>query len=219
MAGTTWMAAARADHRDAAPGEVDVVAPLGGVERGAFEAVEPGERRHGGHRELPAGGEQHVGLVRARARLQLPLRALGVPARLEHLSPRPDAVEHAVAAGDVLEVGLDLGLRRVAARPPRVGRERELVEVRRDVAGGTRVRVVVPDAADALAALEDRDVVVARAAQQRDRADAAEAAADDGDRRRSRAMAVSVGSATHEPQRSTRPLGGVERRSSLVPTG
>jgi hypothetical protein len=105
-----------------------------------------------------------------------------------------------VAAGDVLEVGLDLGLRRVAARPPGVGRERELVEVRRDIAGGAGVGVVVPDAADALAALEDRDVLVARAAQQRDRADAAEAAADDGDRWRSAPIAISVGNATHWPE-------------------
>jgi hypothetical protein len=156
-------AAPRADDRDAAPGEVDVVAPLGGVERGAFEALEPGERRHGRHRQLTAGGEQHVGLVRAGARLQLPRRPLRVPARLEHLGPGPDAVEHAVAGGD-------------------------------------GVGVVVPDAADALAALEDRDVLVARAAQQRDRADAAEAAADDGDRWRSAPIAISVGNATHWPE-------------------
>jgi hypothetical protein len=41
---------------------------------------------------------------------------------------------------------------------------------------------VLPDAADALAALEHRDVGMAGAAQHRRRADAGEAAADDGDR-------------------------------------
>ena len=92
-----------------------------------------------------------------------------------------DPVEHAVAPRDVLEVGLDLGLRRVAARPARVRLEGELVEVRGDVAGGAGIGVVVPDAADPLAALEDRDVVVAGAAQHHGRADAAEAAADHGD--------------------------------------
>ena len=91
------------------------------------------------------------------------MRALLVPARALDLGAGADAVEHAVGARDVLEVGLDLRLRRVAARPARVRRERELVQVRRHVAGGARVGVVVPDAADALAALEDRDVVVARA--------------------------------------------------------
>ena len=99
-----------------------------------------------------------------------------------HLGARPDAVEHAVAARDVLEVGLDLRLRRVAARPARVGLERELVEVRRHVAGRAGIGVVVPDAADALALLEHGDVVVAGAPQHHDRADAGEAAADDGDR-------------------------------------
>ena len=45
-----------------------------------------------------------------------------------------------MAARDVLEVGLDLGLRRVAPRPARVRRERELVQVRRDVAARRRDR-------------------------------------------------------------------------------
>jgi hypothetical protein len=45
-----------------------------------------------------------------------------------------------------------------------------------------RVGVVVPDAPDPLAALEDGDVVVAGALQHGHRADAAEASADDGDR-------------------------------------
>ena len=89
-----------------------------------------------------------------------------------------------MAARDVLEVGLDLGLGRVAARPARVRVERELVQVRRDVAGGAGIGVVVPDATDALAALEHRHVLVAGPAQHHRRADAAEAAADDGDRPR-----------------------------------
>ncbi len=38
---------------------------------------------------------------------------------LRHLGVRADLLEHPVAARDVLEVGLDLGLRRVAARPVR----------------------------------------------------------------------------------------------------
>ena len=67
-----------------------------------------------------------------------------------------------MAARDVLEVGLDLRLGRVATRPPRVRVERELVQVRRDVAGGAGIGVVVPDTADALAALEHRHVVDSR---------------------------------------------------------
>ena len=58
--------------------------------------------------------------------------------------------------------------------------------MRRDVAGGAGIGVVVPDAADPLAALEDGDVLVPGAAQHGDGADAAEAAAHDGDRGRCR---------------------------------
>ena len=56
--------------------------------------------------------------------------------------------------------------------------------MRGDVAGGAGVGVVVPDAADALALLEDGDVLVAGALQHHGGADAAEAAADHGRRHR-----------------------------------
>jgi hypothetical protein len=188
--------AAGADHRHPPAGEVDVVAPSRGVERGALEAVQASDRRHRRHRELAAGGEEHVGLVRAGAGLQHPRGSLGVPACGLHLGGGADALQYPVASRDVLEIGLDLGLGGEAARPARVRGEGELVEVRRDVAGGTGVGVVVPDAADPFGALEHGDVVVAGAMQHRDGADAAEAPTDDGDRRRS-AMAVLVGSAAH----------------------
>ena len=118
------------------PVELDVVAPFGGVEGRTVEALEPGDRRHLRHRQLAAGGDQHVGLVRARARLRAPLAALARPSSRASPRCRADPIEHAVAARDILEVLLDLGLRRVAARPARVRRERELVQVRGDVARG-----------------------------------------------------------------------------------
>ena len=102
---------------------------------------------------------------------------------LVHLGAQPNAVEHAVAPRHVLHVGLDLCSRRVAPRPVRVGREGELVEVRGHVAGDARIGVEVPDAADPVAALEDRHVVVALPAEHHGRADPAEAAAHDGHRR------------------------------------
>ena len=60
---------------------------------------------------MPAGG----GVQRPRA-------ARLVPGRRGHVCVRPRPIEHALAARDVLEVRLDLGLRRVSPRPPRVGR-------------------------------------------------------------------------------------------------
>src|ERR1700737_98645 len=71
-----------------------------------------------------------------------------------------------------------------------MGREGELVEVRGNVARGAGIGVVVPNPADPLAALEDRDVVVARLVQHHGRADTAEPPADNGDRARPAAAPV-----------------------------
>ena len=65
-------AAARPEHGHAAAGQVDVVAPAGGVERGAGEGVEPRQRGDARDRQLPAGGDQDVGGEGPRARLQRP---------------------------------------------------------------------------------------------------------------------------------------------------
>src|SRR5262249_37351540 len=150
------------------------VAPLGGVEGRAFKAVEAADRRRLRHRELPAGRNQQVGLVRAGAGLKLPPTALLVPTCTSHLGPGTDLAEHTEAARDPFNVSLDLGLRRIAARPA-VGRKGVLVEMGRDVASGARVGVVLPDATDPLALLEDGDVLVALALQHHRSADAAEA--------------------------------------------
>jgi hypothetical protein len=190
-------ATAGADDGDALAGELDVVAPLRGVKRGAGEAVEAGDRGQLGDGELPAGGDQHVRFVVAVARFEQPRVAVLLPVRARDLDVRVDALEHAVAAGDVFEVLLDLGLGREAPRPARVGRERELVQVRGHVAGGAGIGVVVPRAADALAAVEDGHVVVAGAAQHDGGGDAAEARADDSDRSRQAATPVDVRNATH----------------------
>src|SRR5207244_11924179 len=115
-----------------------------GVERRAVKAVEPGDRRDAGDRQLPAGGHEYVGLVSAGACVERPFAVVAVPARPGDLGVRVDPVEHAVLTSDVLEVGLDLRLGRVAARPARVRFKRELVKVRWDVAGGAGIGGVVP---------------------------------------------------------------------------
>src|SRR5207253_2271577 len=124
--------------------------------------LEAGQRRHLRNRELAAGGDQDIGLVRSRAGLQPPLAALLVPARALHLGPGPDPVEHAEAPRDALYVGANLRPGREATRPG-IGCEGELVEVRGDVTGGTGVGVRAPDPADPIALLEDGDIVVALA--------------------------------------------------------
>src|SRR5215469_4544577 len=66
-------------------------------------------------------------------------------------------------------------------RPVGVRRERERVQVRRDVAGASGVGVVPPGAADRGRPLQDDEVGHARLAQPDARAEPAEASADDGD--------------------------------------
>ena len=127
-------AAAAADHRHAPAGEVDVMAPARRVEGRALEVVEPRQRRHARRRELAAGGDQHVGHARRRR-----LRCQRSPSQRAAVTSTPVRTPQRAAAHDVLEVGLDLGLRGVAPRPARVGLERELVQVRSDVAGRARI--------------------------------------------------------------------------------
>src|SRR6185369_8862110 len=88
---------------------------------------------------------------------------------------------HAEAIGAALQVGVDLRGGRVDVAPVGVGREGERVEVRLHVARAAGVRVVAPDAADVAGALEDEEVVDARLQEADGEAEAAEAAAGDGD--------------------------------------
>src|SRR3954453_20665631 len=87
-------------------------------------------------------------------------------------------------AGAALEIGEDLLAGRGAARPLGVGVERERVEGRRNVAGEAGVGVVAPDAADRGGLLEDGERVDPCLSQLDSEPDAAEAGADDRDRRR-----------------------------------
>src|SRR5437762_11717510 len=73
----------------------------------------------------------------------------------------------------------DLGLRRPLPRPVRLLLEREAVEEGRDVAGGARVGVVAPRAAEAVRLLEDRERVDPGLLQPDAEAEPREARADD----------------------------------------
>ena len=171
-------AATGSNDGDTLSGEVHVVPPLGGVERRALEGLEALDPWQLGNRELSAGDDQHVGLMITSACLDQPRVTGLLPVRADHLGTSTDLVEYAEVSGDTLEVGLDLGLRRVPARPPWVRGEGELVKMGRYVACRPGIGVVVPDSADALAALEDCDVLVSGPAQHDSCTDAAEAAAN-----------------------------------------
>src|SRR6201991_1783091 len=91
-------------------------------------------------------------------------------------------VAELIVGGDLLEVGQDLRLVGERLAPPRVQRVRVGVEVRRHIASGTGIGVVAPGAAEAIATVEDREVVTALVELNAHR-DAARACADDRDLR------------------------------------
>ena len=181
ISGTNWIALApvptTASRR---AGQVEVVVPLGGVEHGPLEVADPGQRRDRGPGELAAGGDQQIELgTLARVGDHGPASALGVEAGLGHLGAEPQVGCDAEVARALFEVGEDLPLRCVTARPVVPGRERERVQVRGHVAGGARVGVRAPDPADGVAPLEYGQLLEPGLAQPDRRADAAEAGADD----------------------------------------
>ena len=180
-------AGAGADHRHPLAGELDVVIPFGGVKDRALEVLDPGDRRDLGTAELAAGGDQEVELVAlAVGRDHRPAPRLRVEARLRDLDPEPQMRAQAELGDAVLEVGEDLGLRRVAARPAVAGRERERVQVRGHVAGRAGVGVGAPDAAHGVAALEDRQLLDSGLLEPDRDPDPAETRPDDADRERAR---------------------------------
>jgi hypothetical protein len=92
-----------------------------------------------------------------------------------------EPVQHAGLAGGALEVGVDLRLRAERARPVRVRREAERVELARHVAGGARVGVVAPGAADGRALVDDQEVTQAVLVELDRGAEPGEAGTDDED--------------------------------------
>src|SRR5204862_5115381 len=84
-------------------------------------------------------------------------------------------------AGDTTDVVVDLRLGREGRAPLGVRREAERVEVTRHVARAAGIGVVAPGAGDVVRALEDHEVVVARALQFGGDRKAGEARADDCD--------------------------------------
>src|SRR5580704_18810811 len=79
----------------------------------------------------------------------------------------------------MLEIGEDLSLGREESGPVGVVFERIGVEVRRNVAGNPRVRVVAPGSSETVASLEDGEVVDARLFEPNRHAEPGEARADD----------------------------------------
>jgi hypothetical protein len=84
-----------------------------------------------------------------------------VPGRVVEPGVEVEPVQRAGPLGDPADVLLDLGARGVGAAPLRVGRERERVQLARYIAGGARVGVVAPGAADLGGLLDHEEVALA----------------------------------------------------------
>ena len=175
MPGTSWMALAPVPTTATrSPGQVDVVAPLRGVEGRAVEVgpgwtAPPGWRagRPPRRRGPPRAGPPVVRTCQTPVASSKRAPSTSVPVRTRSSRPSASAVAR--------EVGEDLRLAGVAPAPVRVGRPRPGVERRRHVARGVGVGVVAPDAADLVGALQDDHVAQAAAQQLAGHAQAAEA--------------------------------------------
>ena len=137
-----------ADDRHPPPGQVVVVAPLGGVEHRALELVEAGKRRDGRVGQGAGGRDEHFGFELAAAGPHPPAPVGVVPGGAEHLVREADVGPYAEVGGHPSQVLLDLDLRREGAAPVGIGGEGERVEVGGDVAGRAGIGVVPPGAAD-----------------------------------------------------------------------
>jgi AcrR family transcriptional regulator len=151
------------------------------VERRSPEPVEARDVGDRWRAEPADRRDEELGRERLARDLEPPDAPVLVPLGPFELLAEADVRTDAEAVGHAAEVGLDLGLEREGARPVGVRRERERVEVRRDVALAARVGVVAPGAADLVAALEHHEVVHAGLLELDRHAEAGEAAADDRD--------------------------------------
>src|SRR5207248_6022740 len=160
-----------------------VVVPARGVKDLALEGIEAGDPRIRRKAQLARPGHEEASFeIVAALNADPPApRALVELCTLD-LVTEADVIVHAILAGAVLEVALDLALLAVLARPVVARLEGVGVEVGGDVAGGAGIGVVPPDAPDLVGLLEDR-VRDPGPPELDTPAYPAEAGADDGDRR------------------------------------
>ena len=189
-------ARAVANHGDALASEVVVVVPTGRVKDLALEVVEAGDVRTLGLVELPAAKDHDVVLeLLTRSCRQGPAARVIVVGRCFDRRVKARLGVEILLAHACLEVLEDLLVARVGLRPIVLATKREGVEVRGDIAGGARVRVVEPRAANLGGGLEDLEGVDPCCLQAHGHADATKASANDRDARR---VAVVLGSHTRQ---------------------
>ena len=153
--------------------------PLSRVEDGSLESVDASDV---GQRRLAerSGTEHHdVGSDHALVGRYLPPSIALVPPKAGHVVPEPDESLHVVGGGAGADVLLDLGLGSERPGPVGIGREREGVEDRGDIALAARVGVHVPGASEVVLALDDHEVLDGTLAEPDGHADAGQPGSED----------------------------------------
>jgi hypothetical protein len=158
-----------------------------------------------GRAQRPARPDEYPGRQRlAGRRPQSPVPGRLVEGGLGDVLAEPEVVGQPELVDTGLQVLLDLRLWGVDPAPAGVRGERERVQVRRDVAGRARVRVVAPRPADAIAPVEDDEVADPGLPEPDRHADTGETAADD----RHRDVVTHRPDATHPARRGRSPARG-----------
>ncbi|MEA2681171.1 MAG: hypothetical protein QOK03_2893, partial [Candidatus Binataceae bacterium] len=94
-----------ADHRDIAPGQIDIVTPSRGMKRHAFEILEAFDLRNRRTVELPDSAHQHVGDDRFASRsLETPNVLVRIPMRARDFGVEADVPREVVLACATLHV-------------------------------------------------------------------------------------------------------------------
>ena len=149
-----------ADDADPFTPEVVVVIPAGRVEGGSLELAEAGDVRNVGPVQLSEPAHHDVRLVTITdGRRERPPAGLLGPGHLGDLGLEPQVRTQFEPGHQRLEVVEDLGLFGELPGPVGLGREREAVEVRRDVAPRARIAVVPPGSPHPVGLLEEGEGV------------------------------------------------------------
>jgi hypothetical protein len=181
ICGTNWIALAPVPITATRLPSRVVVIPLLRVERLALEILDARNRRQRRTRQAAHARHQHARgqALAVREREAPALRGLVIRGALEFVVQAQVRAD-VKALHAVFEIGANLRLRREHARPARVRRKRERIDVRLHVARTPGIVVVAPRAADRRRFFEDDEVGHARLPQANGHAEAGKAGADDG---------------------------------------
>lgn len=169
-----------ADHRDALALEFNVMPPVRGMKRRTGELLQPVDARIGRTAELAAGRHQAArvqGL--AAAGVHLPQAMCLVELGMADFGIAADTTGQTVLVDAVTDIAVDFHLRRVLARPVRLGFEGIGIQVRRHIAGRARIMVVAPGATDLGSLFQNQEVALSGLLQLDRQTDAAKAGTND----------------------------------------